>query len=443
MDRWAHQPRTIAATRQAYREGARRILIVLPTGGGKTRLGRHYVEAYAARGQRVLWVAHREELVGQAAATLGGAVGVLQADRREVSAPVVVASVQTLAALQARGDALPAADLVVLDEAHHYVAATWGAVARAYENALILGLTATAARSDGTALGDLFDRLVVGATVRELQRAGVLCPVDVIGPPKPIEGLALPVVDAVARYGAGRPTVVFCATVEEAEAVAREIPRAAVVHGALGSRARTDALARFEAGEVDVIANVFVLTEGWDSARLNASDCTIVVARGCGSWSTWRQIVGRGLRVAEGVSKRCTVVDLRGAVHVHGLPDEDVTLSLDGEPVRRPAEAAAPVASCPACWWIGPAPTDRVCPGCGAALPWKGVRQKLTPEAVARIQATATVESKQAFFNDLCEKAQTGGYKLGWVAYRFKARFGHWPDRMRDTRGVGAMPRWA
>ena len=165
-DRWAHQPRTVAATRAAYRAGARRILIVLPTGGGKTRLGRHYVSAYAGRGQRVLWVAHREELVAQAAATLAGvagAVGVLQADRDPGDAPVVVASVQTLAA---RGvGRLPAADLVILDEAHHYVAAQWGAVARAYSDALTLGLTATPARADGTALGDLFDRLVVGATV--------------------------------------------------------------------------------------------------------------------------------------------------------------------------------------------------------------------------------------------------------------------------------------
>jgi len=119
-DRWAHQPRTVAATRAAYRAGARRILIVLPTGGGKTRLGRHYVDAYAGRGQRVLWVAHREELVAQAAATLAGvagAVGVLQADRDPGDAPVVVASVQTLAARGA--GRLPAADLVILDEAQN------------------------------------------------------------------------------------------------------------------------------------------------------------------------------------------------------------------------------------------------------------------------------------------------------------------------------------
>ncbi len=443
-DRWAHQPRTIAATREAYRGGARRILIVLPTGGGKTRLGRHYVNAYACRGQRVLWVAHREELVAQAAATLAGvagAVGVLQADRDPGDAPVVVASVQTLAA---RGvGRLPPADLVILDEAHHYVAAQWGAVARAYSEALTLGLTATPARADGTALGDLFDHLVVGATVRQLQRVGVLCPVEVIAPPKPTDGLAMTPAEALARYAEGQPAVVFCASVAEARELAAALPRAAYVDGGQHPRDRAAALARFEAGEVDVLTNVYVLTEGWDSARLNAGPCCIVLARGCGAWSTYRQIVGRGLRVAEGVRKVCTLVDLRGAVHVHGLPDEDVDLSLDGEPVRRPAEAAAPVASCPACWWIGPAPADRVCPSCKAALPWKGVRQKLTPEAVARIQATATVDSKQAFFNDLCEKAQAGGYKLGWVAYRFKARFGHWPNRMRDTRSVGAMPRCA
>lgn len=438
-DRWAHQPRTIAATREAYRGGARRILIVLPTGGGKTRLGRHYVNAYACRGQRVLWVAHREELVAQAAATLAGvagAVGVLQADRDPGDAPVVVASVQTLAA---RGvGRLPAADLVILDEAHHYVAAQWGAVARAYSEALTLGLTATPARADGTALGDLFDHLVVGATVRQLQRVGVLCPVEVIAPPKPTDGLAMTPAEALARYAEGQPAVVFCASVAEARELAAALPRAAYVDGGQHPRDRAAALARFEAGEVDVLTNVYVLTEGWDSARLNRGDCTIVLARGCGAWSTYRQIVGRGLRVAEGVRKVCTLVDLRGAVHVHGLPDEDVDLSLDGEPVRRRVASAA-LAQCPACWWIGPGPAP-TCPACGKAIPAKRERQRLTPEQLERVRETATRDDKQEHFNRLCADAQAKGYKLGWVAYKFKSRWGHWPQGYRDTRGVDALP---
>jgi superfamily II DNA or RNA helicase len=438
-DRWAHQPRTVAATRRAYREGARRILVVLPTGGGKTRLGRHYVEAYAARGQRVLWVAHREELVGQAAATLGGDVGVLQADRDPGEARVVVASVQTLVARGA--ERLPPADLVVLDEAHHYVAASWGAVARAYSGALTLGLTATPARADGTALGDLFDRLVVGATVRDLQAVGVLCPVDVIAPPRPTDGLAMTPAEALAAHAQGRPAVVFCASVAEARELAAALPRAAYVDGSQHPRERAAALAAFERGEVDVLTNVFVLTEGWDSPRLNAGDCTIVLARGCGAWSTWRQIVGRGLRVAAGVSKRCTVVDLRGAVHVHGLPDEDVELSLDGEPVRRRAVSAS-VAQCPACWWIGPGPAS-VCPSCGKAIPAKRERQRLTPEQLVAVRETATRDDKQGHFNRLCDEAQAKGYKLGWVAYKFKSRWGHWPQGYRDTRGVDALPRCA
>lgn len=425
-DAWAHQARAIQGTRDAYRAGARRILVVLPTGGGKTRVGAHYVRAYAGRGERVLWVAHREELVAQAAETLRAQgvedVGVLAADRDPGDARVVVASVQTLAVR----DTLPAAALVVLDEAHHYVAATWGTVARSYPEALTIGLTATPQRGDGTALGDLFEALVVGATVAELQRARVLCPVDVIAPPRALDGLAMPVVEAVTRYGAGRPTVVYAATVEDAREIAEALgPRAAVIDGSMRPVDRAGTLAAWEAGVLDVLVNVYVLTEGWDSPRLNACDCTIVVARGCGSWAMWRQIVGRGLRVAAGVSKRCTVVDLRGAVHAHGLPDEDVALSLDGDAVRRRPEAAEAVARCPACWWVGAPPPGRVCPSCGATIPTVVQRQRLTPEVLERIAATATAESKARYYVQLRDTARARGYRPGWVAARFRAKYGH------------------
>ena len=68
------------------------------------------------------------------------------------------------------------------------------------------------------------------------------------------------------------------------------------------------------------------------------------------------------------------------------------------------------------------------------------IRSGATPEQLERVRETATRDDKQQHFNRLCEQAQANGYKLGWVAYRFKARWGHWPDRYRDTRSVGALP---
>ena len=133
----AHQPRTIAATREAYR-GARGASSSCCPRGGKTRLGRHYVNVYAGRGQRALG-RPPGGAVAQAAATLAKWAPSVCSRPTTTSgdAPVVVASVQTLAA---RGvGRLAAADLVILDEAHHYVAAQWGAVARAYSEALTSG----------------------------------------------------------------------------------------------------------------------------------------------------------------------------------------------------------------------------------------------------------------------------------------------------------------
>lgn len=436
MRLWPHQQRAVAASRALYREGKRSILIALPTGGGKTRLARHFVRSYADRGQAVLWLAHRDELVGQAVTEIARGedgvpvdlVGVLQGDRRpRASARVTVATVQTLAAWSRRGEALPAADLVVFDEARHYAAADWRVVAGAYAGALRIGLDATPVRADGSALGDLFDALVVGATVRELQAAGVLCRARVVGPERGTDGLAMPAADAVREFGT--PAVVFAGSVTEAREIAEAIgPRAAHVDGSQPMAVRRETLARFERGEIDVLCNVFLLTEGWDSARLNRADCTIVVARACGSWSTWRQIVGRGMRVAAGagVTKTCTVVDLRGAVHEHGLPDEDVTFSLDGAGVVRPAVEAAPP-RCPACWTIAPLGVDRRCGACGAIVPIRRQRQMLTPERIAEIVAVETAEQRRAYLDGLRAVAASRGYAAGWIAHRYRAKYGAFP----------------
>mgnify|MGYP000069386593 FL=1 len=442
MSLWPHQARAVAETRRLYREGRRAPLIVLPTGGGKTRLARHYVSAYAARDQSVLWLAHRDELVGQATVEITRGedgvpverVTVLQGDRRpRAGASVTVATVQTLAARLRRGADLPAADLVVFDEARHYAAADWREVASRYDAAFRIGLDATPVRSDGSALGDLFDSLVVGATVRELQAAGVLCPARVIGPDRATDGLSMEPAEAVAQWAPrGTPCVVFAGSVAEAREIAEAVgDRAAYVDGSQPLATRRETLARFERGDVDVLVNVFLLTEGWDSPRMNAGDCTIVVARGCGSWSMWRQIIGRGMRVAAGPSrqpKTCTVVDLRGAVHAHGLPAEDVTFSLDGAGVTRPAAESLPP-RCPTCWVVGEVGADRRCGACGALVPLVRERQKLTPERIAEIVAVETAEQKRAYLDRLRETASSKGYAAGWASHRYKAKYGTFPAR--------------
>lgn len=420
-----YQARLVEETRAAYRDGGRAILIVLPTGGGKTRVGGEFVLSAVARGRRVLWLAHRRELVEQAYMRLRADgledISVIAATARHLhraGAAVQVASLQTLTA---RGD-LPEADLVIFDEAHHYVAADWHEFATHYAPAARLGLTATPQRSDGTPLGNLFDRLVVGATIQELQGEGFLVPCDVIAPEHNLKSnVAQDPVSAWQQHAQGKSTVVFCRNVAHGEEVAEAFKaagaRAAFIDNKTPVILRKRALDNFQEGHLDVLVNVFVLTEGWDAPR--AEVC--ILARSCGSAGMFLQIVGRVLRPAPG-KERALLLDLSGAVHLHGLPDDDREYSLDGKGIR--AKKKASLRQCRLCGRIG-RPTDAVC-ACGFAWPLPEP-PSVTGDAIRIYKG----DEKRLYLQELRQMAILQGFKQGWIGHRFRERFGHWPREGR------------
>jgi DNA repair protein RadD len=323
-----YQVRACDGVRASWAAGHRAPLLVAPTGAGKTTMGAALAADGLATGGRVLWVAHRRELVAQARARLA-------LETAGASARVEVASIQ---ALLAGGDR-PPADLVVLDEAHHYVAAQWGLVARDYDDARVLGLTATPQRGDGTPLGDLFTDLVVAAQPAELIRAKALVPVQVYAPDAHQGGdLARGPAEAWERFGRGRRTVVFAADRDEARRAVDDLARAgarpAYVDGKTSARARVDALEGFEAGRYDALVNVHVLTEGWDCPP--ADVC--ILARPCATVGQYIQIVGRVLRAHPG-KRSALLVDLVGACHTHGHPTADRAYSLEGSTAIRAGAA--------------------------------------------------------------------------------------------------------
>lgn len=416
-----YQQRAIADVRAAYRR-TKRVLLVAPTGFGKTATASALITWAVAKGRRVVFAVHRREIVRDTLRRLEGAgvpCGLVMAGERASDAPVQVCSVQTLVARAAA----PPADLIVWDEAHHCAADTYREIAAQYPRAWHLGLTATPERADGVGLRDAFDELVVGATVRELQEQGYLAECDVIAPDTRRDALAMEPTAAWEKYAEGRPTVVFHRTVEESLRFARGLGSlCAHIDGSMGRAHRDAQLDSFARGRVQVLSNVYVLTEGWDAPR--AKVC--ILARGCGSPGTYLQMVGRVLRRAG--DERALVVDLAGVTHEHGLPDEDREYSLDGI-ARKPTSDREWISQCLACGFVtrgvsrGPA-----CRQCGAVWP--------APEPV-RIEAAEMTAVRSVVprwkrdeeLERLTRIARERGYKPGWASVRFKEQFGFWPRR--------------
>ena len=428
----------------------RRTILVLPTGAGKTRVGAAVVESALLRGSRVLWLAHRTELIDQAAATLDGfwlPHGVIAASSsRDVAAamPCQVASIQTLLARAHR----PPAELIVWDEAHHCaeVAECWSSLLEAYPGVPLLGLTATPERGDGSGLSPLFTGLVVGRTIRQLQADGYLVPCEVSRPQrrlKPLE-LAQSPVDAYAAEAGGRQALLFCRRVDEAQGYAAELSdrghRAVCVHAGTAPAVRAATLAAFREGTIRVLCNVYVFTEGTDLP--GAEVC--VLARGAGSAGLFLQMVGRVLRPAPGKAS-ALLIDLRGITHdpVIGLPDDDRIYSLEGRGIR-PA-AASLCAVCQAPLEGGGYP----CPRCGyepAALP--PGEQLITGDALERVPARKfgqlaleSADEQRETLHRWVRAALERGWKPTSVHYRWRQVYGEPLDSYRLAEAVREVQR--
>lgn len=371
---------------------ARRVLVVGPTGSGKTVVAAALMRGAMKRG-RVLFVVHRRELVKQAVqrlresgvarsdigVMLGGArVGeetVSLASRRE--APIQVASIQTLR----RTAKWPKASCVLIDEAHHAAAPTYRALIAHYPDAHVYGLTATPYRLDGRALGDLFDEIVSSPQPSELIAARWLMKPRVYTVPadqRPdLSGVRVlygdfakkdlarvvnrkvligNIVDHYIKYAGGRTAVCYAVNVEhgqqiKASFVERGI-RAELLTGTVKIASRVAMLARLASGITRVLVNCMVLTEGWDCPEVKLA----IVARPTLSTCLWMQMCGRITRPTAGEATPIPIVlDHAGNAHVHGLPLENAEYALDG---RRVMPSAKP--------GTGP---EKLCPECGCALP--------------------------------------------------------------------------
>lgn len=426
-----YQTRAIESGRAAFGAGKRAVLFVGPTGCGKTTIFSLMARGRVERGGRVAVFAHRTELVAQAAARLASFGLDVGCNGANASARVQVMSAQACVAR----DKIPAADLVIFDEAHHYVASEWHRIPACYAQTRtkVVGFSATPERADGVGLGDVFDDLVVVAQIAELTQLGFLAPCEVLAPVSSVDALAMDPWEAVAAHAPhDRGVVVFAPHIKAAHQFADDFAARGVSVGVVHSpikectrgcaERRADTLARFAAGALRVVVNVNVLTEGWDCPRAKVG----VLARKYGSPSQYLQAVGRILR-PDG-SGPAMLLDLAGNVALHGPPDEERIYSLTGAACSRWGDVNGDgVRICRTCRAEIPPDAGR-CEKCGRVLPAQTIPtsehvklerfQRAEAKRVARAEAPECKYTKA--LGTLYIKALRKGHKRSSAEYKYQ-----------------------
>jgi superfamily II DNA or RNA helicase len=454
-----YQERTKLAVFKAWKE-KKRVVAVLPTGAGKTVTGADIVKHAVAKGHQVVWVAHRTELLSQAKATIekicACPVGIISPNHKPLpSAPVQVASIQTLLA---RKMSVPA-KLLVVDECHHMAedAPEWVKITKHYEDSYWLGLTATPERGNGTGLAPLWETLVAGAQYAELITLGKILPCRVLRPVSTdTTALAARPVDAYQKHAMGSQAVVYASSVAEAEKMAQDFVAEGIaadfVTGDTPDDKRKKILEHFSSSKIQVVVNVYVLTEGWDAPCAQ----TCILARGCGSPGTFIQMVGRVMRPDPNnpAKTECLLVDLVGMSEAHGHPQADRVYSLEGTAIelaekaktkreaqkekrekqdKRELEMKAILAR----GLLEMSPL-----GVSAKEEWERLQRECQQRAFSVEWAQrrfrdkfgskppigwVSRELRALEYRNLQDLGRERGYRRGWAMFQYKQRFGRWP----------------
>lgn len=522
-----YQSCAVQELRLKIRRGAKRLLISAPTGSGKTVVAVYIIASAIAKDSRVLFVAHRRELINQTVAKLiemgipEPDIGVIMGKdaRKSPGAKVQVASIQTLVRRK-----LPPAQLVIVDEAHHSMADSYLRVLEVYKNqggTIVLGMTATPYRADGRGLGDIYDDLSIVATPRELIEDGFLVAPDIWTAPPNSDGtfvedglrrinvtagdynqeqlgqymsdskLVGNMVDHWLQHAKGVKTVVFATTIAHSKEIVSRFRmfgvRASHLDGTMGMDERDSVLHALEVGDIDLVSNCAVLTEGWDQPSVKCC----VLARPTKSLGLYIQMAGRILRPYNG--QRAIILDHAGCYKTHGQPHDDRRLTLDPSKKRKPDDTDRSHRQCKHCHLVVHV-KYKECPNCGhpmVAEPQEPIREeegqlvKVEDVAPAReptydemlqewvrivdtwqrrneyrkqrgkqqiaygacgvefkrkfhrwplrefpaLFADEPMEVKKARYQELIEQADKKGHAETWPDAMFRQMYGQWPDR--------------
>jgi len=460
-----YQLDAIAKLRKSLSSGKRRPVVQMPTGAGKTIAAAEIVRMAREKGNRVLFCVPSLSLIDQTVEKFERhdiwEIGVIQSmhERTDPSQPVQVCSVQTLARRP-----IPKADLIIVDECHvmfKFYDAWFNHPD--WQDIPVVGLTAT---PWAKGMGLLYDDLIIGTTTQELIDRKHLSDFKVFAPSSPdLNGVATVagdynkkqlgaavdkaplVADIVSTWlekSQNRGTICFAVNRTHAKHIQTLFEKAEISTGYMDAYTNLEDRAKiakkFADGDLKVICNVGVLTTGvdWDVR-------CIILARPTKSEILYTQMIGRGLRTAEG-KDHCLILDHSDTTLRLGFVTDILHDKLnDGKgrgAIEREKKIALPKA-CPKCTFLKPVRTQ-VCPACGFKAEavskvehTTGVLSELTRDGKKAVSGY-TQKEKEIFYRELRGYAIARGYKDGWAYWVYKDRFGVGPSN--SFKGIALSP---
>ena len=372
MELRPYQSEAKAAIFEEWDKGVLKTILVLPTGCGKTIVFAKVAEDCVRRGDRVLILAHRGELLDQAADKIAKTTKLGCATEKAGQSclgswfRIVVGSVQTLMREKRLGQ-FPAGyfNTIIIDEAHHCISDSYRKILDHFDSAKVLGVTATPDRGDMQNLGQVFDSLAYEYTLPKAIKGGYLSPIKALTIPLKLDlsGVAMQsgdfkagdiataldpylyqIADEMGKHCKDRKTVVFLPLVRTSQKF-RDILiekgfRAAEVNGE--SKDRAEVLEAFDRGDHNVLCNSMLLTEGWDCPSV---DC-IVVLRPTKVRSLYSQMVGRGTRLHPG-KEHLLLLDFLWHTERHELCHPADLICTDREVAQKMTENMEEACGCP------------------------------------------------------------------------------------------------
>ena len=457
---------------EAFGSGLYRVIVAAATGFGKTVLAGEIVSRALAKGNRVMFVVPRISLINQTVERFYEQgiteIGVIQGQHpmTDYSKPVQIASIQTLEKRK-----MPHVDLVIIDEAHE-LRQFYFKWFEEWNKTHFVGLSATPWR-EGLGADGLWQDLVCPGTLSDLIEEGLLSKFEVFAGKKiDVKGVSMSGDDfnekqlsVAARnkdivcdipktwieLAENRPTLIFCVDRAHASDVQIQFEQLGIECGYIDGNTpleeRDEIGKRFNKGDLKLVSSVGCLTTGvdWDVR-------CIVLARPTRSEMLFVQIIGRGLRTAEG-KENCLIIDhtdthekLGFVTDIHYDELCDGTYKANGkrktekeEKEQLPNECASPD-----CKYIKPAGVHK-CPACGfepkrrsdiTAIDGKmkkitGSNRDLSPQE--RRNKDWKRKEKEYFYGELMTYADEKNYKDGWIARKYKDFFGVWPNHVKKS----------